>query len=412
MSAEYKRNLEASGWTALMWSALMGHACCTREMLSVDRGLVNATNKDKQNALHLASMRGKDECVRELLTVSAKSQVRAKDGNGMTPLMLAAFNAHPECVKALITTDTVIQLMQHDVDGWTALTWAAAMPQTEDPHLKKRQIACVVAILSMARQIFWWAMEENAVPLKCGMFLVYVMKDAKGMAIRNDHADVARILDNEITKAECALAMIQGSMEEEYNTISAEVESYIKHLFLFLLPGLCQRSHVLRTFSMITRCTASLRHAKDPSLQISVSHRMPLTPSSDSCASTESGGVSMRSRVMRTTSTFRKLLRSISTSWGNRASLMTTWEVGQLWICRRICSAQNILCPNTAFGAIVANSCCITSVPNHCISVLGVTLPQRGIGTSFADGSSTSARDRPNTSCIARFNGPANFRFT
>jgi len=242
MSTQAKRRqlevTDKNGWTALMCSAMMGYACCTREMLSVrriSRGLVSATNKEKQNALHLASMRGNDECVRELLTVRAKSQVMAKDGNGMTPLMLAAFNAHPECVKALITTDTVIQLMQHDVDGWTALTWAAAMPQTEDPHLKKRQIACVIAILSMMRQVFLkpLAMEQIVGTLKCKMFLVSVMKDAKGMAIRNDHADVARILDNEITKAERAMAIIANSFREEYDKLSAEVKSYIQDRFGF-----------------------------------------------------------------------------------------------------------------------------------------------------------------------------------
>jgi hypothetical protein len=67
--------------------------------------------------------------------------------------------------------------------------------------------------------------------LKCKMFLVSVMKDAKGMAIRNDHADVARILDNEITKAERAMVIIANSFREEYDKLSAEVKSYIQDRF-------------------------------------------------------------------------------------------------------------------------------------------------------------------------------------
>lgn len=142
------------GWSALMWSSMLGHTEVARFLLSKGAD-ARATNNEGSNAMMLAAMNGRVDAVRVLLKAGCPPD-KANE-YGATALMLAAMGGHEETTRVLLAAkanpnlrdkynntalilaaqqahEKVVQLLlvsgaevgAENQDGWTALGWATA----------------------------------------------------------------------------------------------------------------------------------------------------------------------------------------------------------------------------------------------------------------------------------------------
>ena len=109
------------GITPLMIAAIYGRAKNVRFLLEKeDRSNINAKNKEGMMAIHLAAMMGHTDCVKELLKKGAN--INAPGRFRMTPLIFAAAYGHLDCVKYL--HENKARILGKDKLKRTALTMA------------------------------------------------------------------------------------------------------------------------------------------------------------------------------------------------------------------------------------------------------------------------------------------------
>lgn len=112
-------NRNPVGWTALMFSAALGHLECAK-LLICEAGLYCS---DGMTALLEAAQHGHSDIVALLL--EKEGDLVTSDtfqfGEGFTALMMAAKVGHRRSTELLIPT----QAGRTQPDGWTALMWAA-----------------------------------------------------------------------------------------------------------------------------------------------------------------------------------------------------------------------------------------------------------------------------------------------
>lgn len=109
------------GITPLMIAAIYGRAKNVRFLLEKEeRSNVNAKNKEGMMAIHLAAMMGHTDCIKELLKKDAL--INAPGRFRMTPLILAAAYGHLDTVKYLL--ENKAKILAKDKLKRTALTMA------------------------------------------------------------------------------------------------------------------------------------------------------------------------------------------------------------------------------------------------------------------------------------------------
>ena len=93
------------------------------ELLRTNGVDVNKIDEDGDLPLFNAAWKGRDECVKLLLSDS-RVDVNWSNDQGMTSLHAAAYSGHDACVK-LLMADKRVDVNKTDDDGWTPLYTAA-----------------------------------------------------------------------------------------------------------------------------------------------------------------------------------------------------------------------------------------------------------------------------------------------
>ena len=123
LQAQPNANLDAlggaGGVTALMAAVSGDHRACAGLLLAAAAD-PDATRSIGLTALHIASIRGHDECV-ALLSVSAA--VEQTDEDGWSSLMYAALHGHAECVRTLLLARANVNATK--ANGFSTLMGAA-----------------------------------------------------------------------------------------------------------------------------------------------------------------------------------------------------------------------------------------------------------------------------------------------
>ena len=107
---------------ALTIACIEGYSMCVSSLLKAFPSAADWQDESDRTPLHAASYYGHGECIRELLEMNAKINVR--DSLKRTPLMIACANGHHECVQLLIERGADITMT--DAEGRTCLMLACA----------------------------------------------------------------------------------------------------------------------------------------------------------------------------------------------------------------------------------------------------------------------------------------------
>ncbi len=122
LKAKPKANIEAQtkrGNTPLHIAALYGYAKVI-EVLLGKGAKIEATNSNKETALHLAAWINHVGALKELLKAKPKANIEAKNDDGNTSLHIAARECHAEVVKELLMRGADVEVQNGE--GETALT--------------------------------------------------------------------------------------------------------------------------------------------------------------------------------------------------------------------------------------------------------------------------------------------------
>ena len=103
-------------WTPLIWAAVRGAADICEWLLQQPGIDIDCSDVYGQTAMHLACVCGSVEVLRVLLAAQSQGSINKRDNSGYTPLMYASVNGRVECVRMMLSVAGV-DLETRDGDG-------------------------------------------------------------------------------------------------------------------------------------------------------------------------------------------------------------------------------------------------------------------------------------------------------